>query len=161
MDQLVTSRVDDTRLERGRDGQLRLTANGRTCRVRIRRCFPWSERNRFISLRDDEQTEVLLVEDPSVLDGDSRELLEDALIEADFVLEVAGIEKITEEIEIRCWQVRTAQGPRRFQTRRDEWPRVVPGGGILIRDVAGDLYYIRKPAELDPRSRKLLEIFVD
>ena len=161
MDQPVSQRTDDTRLELGRDGQLRLTRHGQRRRVRVGRCFPWSERNRFISLRDDEQTEVLLVEDPAALDRASREVLEDALIEADFVLDVERIVSIDEEIEIRCWQVATSQGQRRFQTCRDEWPRIVPGGGILIRDVAGDLYLIRNPAALDQRSRRLLDVFVD
>ena len=31
---------------------------------------------------------------------------------------------------------------RTFQTRLDHWPCELPGGGLLIRDVAGDLYYI-------------------
>lgn len=161
MDQIVSTTVDEPRLERGRDGQLRLRQNGRTRRVRIGRCFPWSERNRFISLRDDEQTEILLVDDPAALDRESRELLEDALIEADFVLEIERVHAIDEEIEIRCWDVETKQGRRRFQTRRDDWPRIVPGGGILIRDVAGDLYYVRTPDTLDEPSRRLLAIFVD
>ena len=49
----------------------------------------------------------------------------------------------------------------RFQTRLDAWPRRVPGGGVLIRDVAGDLYYVADPESLDKRSRDLLWVFVD
>jgi hypothetical protein len=37
----------------------------------------------------------------------------------------------------------------------------VPGGGVLIRDVAGDLFYVPRPAALDARSRALLDVFVD
>ena len=44
---------------------------------------------------------------------------------------------------------------------RDEWPRELAGGGILIRDVSGDLYRIGEPAKLDARSRKLLWAYVD
>jgi len=161
MDQLAFDTVSEARLERRRDGQLWLTRDGRGCAVRIARCFPWSARSRFISLRDDERREVLLVEDPAALDTASRETLEDALVEADFVLEVVRILEIDEEIEIRCYDVETRQGRRTFQTRRDDWPRIVPGGGVLIRDVAGDLYYIARPAALDAASRALLEVFVD
>ena len=57
---------------------------------------------------------------------------------------------IEDEIEIRTFHVRTRQGPRRFQTLRDEWPRPMPGGGILLRDVAGDLYLVRDPADARP-----------
>lgn len=161
MDRLAHEPVTEPRLERRRDGQLWLTRNGLSCTVRVARCFPWSARTRFVSLRDDERREVWLIEDPEMLDSESRETLENALVEADFVLDVERIDNIDEEIEIRCWQVRTIQGPRRFQTKRDEWPRRVPGGGIVVHDVAGDLYYIRRPAALDARSRELLEVFVD
>lgn len=159
MDKLVET--GEPRLERRRDGQLWLSLDGRSEAVRIARCFPWSAHSRFISLRDDERRELMLIEDPAALDAASRETLEDALVEADFVLEVLRVESVDEEIEIRSWEVETRQGWRRFQTRRDEWPRVVPGGGVLIRDVAGDLYYVREPAELDRKSRELLAVFVD
>lgn len=66
-----------------------------------------------------------------------------------------------EEIEIRSFRVRTAQGERRFQTLPDEWPREMPGGGLLIKDVAGDLYLVPRPESLDASSRKLLWAFLD
>ena len=69
--------------------------------------------------------------------------------------------EIEEEVEIRRWQVETAQGPRRFVTRLDDWPRALPGGGLLIRDVAGDLYHLADPARMDQESRELLWAFVD
>ena len=156
--------IDTTRkplIERRRDGQLWLTLDGKSRAVRVARCFPWSARTRFISLRDEDRQEVCLIEDPATLDAGSRATLEEALVEADFVLEIERIRDIDEEIEIRCWEVETSQGQRNFQTRRDEWPRVVPGGGVLVRDVAGDLYYIRQPEALDAKSRELLEVFVD
>lgn len=162
MDAVTNEKPRKPRLERRCDGQLWLTTgDGEPTAVRISRCFPWSARSRFISLRDDERRERWLIEDPETLDLQSRRTLEDALVEADFVLELESIAGIDEEIEIRCWDVETSQGPRRFQTRRDDWPRRVPGGGVLIRDVAGDLYLIRRPGELDSASRSLLAAFVD
>lgn len=162
MDQPVIRETCEPRIERRRDGQLWLTTHdGASTAVRIARCFPWSARSQFISLRDEERRELWLIESPDTLDPDSRETLEDALVEADFVLELERIVNVDEEIEIRCWDVETSQGRRRFQTRRDDWPRVVPGGGVLIRDVAGDLYYIREPGTLDGKSQALLAAFVD
>jgi hypothetical protein len=38
---------------------------------------------------------------------------------------------------------------------------VLPGGGVLIRDVAGDLYHIPAPDRLDRKSRELMYAFVD
>ena len=151
----------ELRLERRQDGQLWALAGERACPVWVRRCFPWTEPGRFVSLRDREEEEVALLADLAELDPDSRRALEAALAEAGFVLEVEGVDAIEDEIEIRVFQVRTRQGPRRFQTLRDEWPRPMPGGGILLRDVAGDLYLVRDPAALDRKSRDRLWALLD
>ena len=153
---------DSLRLERGRNGQLLALYLGGRRAVRVVRCFPWSAPGHFISLRDfEEEDEVALIREPAELDPASQKTLEEALAEAGFVLRISSIVEIEEEIEIRSWTVCTEQGPRRFQTPRDEWPREVPGGGLLVRDVAGDLYFIARPDALDPHSRRQLWAFVD
>jgi hypothetical protein len=143
------------------DGRLWAVRDGHARAVSVRRCFPWSEPARYVSLRDDDEEEFALVADPGDLDPGSREALEAALTEAGFVFVVTALRDVDEEVEIRVWHVETAQGPRRFQTRLDDWPRELPGGGILIRDVAGDLYYVPDPKALDRKSRVLLWAFVD
>ena len=143
------------------DGRLKALLGERTVAVKLRQCFPWTEPTRHISLRDSDDKEVALVDDPSGLDEESRQALELALAEAGFVLEVTRVLEIEEEIEIRQWTVETRQGNRSFQTHLDDWPRVLPGGGLLIRDVAGDLYRLADPQKLDKKSRALLWAFVD
>jgi len=149
------------RLERRLDGTLCLYREGTAVPVTVRPCFPWSEARRYLSLRDDVNQEVALIQDPGQLDPASREALEQALVEAGFLLEVTRVLEVEEEVEIRHWRVETRQGPRTFQTRLDDWPRSLPGGGFLIRDVAGDLYHIAAPGQLDKQSRELLWAFVD
>ena len=150
------------KLERRSDGQLWALREGIAHAVHVNRCFPWTEPTRYLSLRStDDDEEIALIRDASELEPGSRRALEQALVEAGFVLEVEGIDEIEEEIEIRTWKVRTRQGPRSFQTPRDEWPREVPGGGMLIRDVAGDLFYISDPDNLDKKSRRILWPFMD
>lgn len=149
------------RVERRPDGQLWAELSGEARPVWVRRCFPWSEPTRFVSLIDHEKNEFALVPDVRALDPASREALEGALAEAGFVLEVERIESVDDEVEIRTWKVRTRQGPRSFQTRLDDWPREVPGGGYLIRDVAGDLYHVAHPERLDEKSRELLWAFAE
>ena len=149
------------RLERGSDGQLWARQGESVRAVRVTRCFPWSEPSRYLSIRDGDEEEVALIHDLAELGPDSRHALAESLIEAGFVLQVEGVEEVDEEIEIRTFRVRTRQGPRSFQTFRDEWPQPMPGGGVLIRDVVGDLYFIPSPASLDEKSRKLLWAFLD
>ncbi len=148
-------------LSHGRDGRLHVATAQGTVPVRVRQCFPWSEPTRHLSLRNDDDEEVALVEDPSALCETSRRALERALAESGFVLEVTRVVSIDEEVEIRQWVVETRQGRRAFQTHLDEWPRVLPTGGLLLRDVAGDLYRLEEPAGMDAHSRELLWAFVD
>ncbi len=148
-------------LEYRADGSLCVLRGDTAIPVTVRPCFPWSEARRWVSLRDDEQEEVALVRDPAELDEASRGALEGALADAGFLLEVTRVLAVEEEVEIRHWRVQTRQGPRSFQTRLDDWPRSLPDGGFLIRDVAGDLYHIGNPRALDKQSRELLWAFVD
>jgi len=143
------------------DGRLVAIVNGHAIPVRLRQCFPWSEPGRQLSLRDDDDREVVLIDDPSALEEESRRALDVALADAGFVLEVVRVVSIDEEVEIRQWTVETAHGRRSFQTHLDHWPRALPMGGLLIRDVAGDLYRLAAPEAMDRRSRELLWAFVD
>jgi len=142
----VLEKQEKLKLERRADGQLWAVSNGEERAVRLHRCFPWSEPGRYLSLRDTENEEFALVR---------------SLAEVGFVLEVERITGVEEEIEIRTWKVETRQGPRSFQTRLDDWPMDVPGGGILIRDVGGDLYHVADPDKLDAKSRTWLWAFLD
>ena len=143
------------------DGRLLALVGGELVPVRLRQCFPWTEPTRHLSLRDADDEEVAFVENPADLAPGSREALERALADASFVLDVRRVVSVEEEVEIRQWRVETVQGGRAFQTHLDDWPRTLPGGALLIRDVAGDLYRIADPRGLDARSRALLWAFVD
>src|SRR3954468_23719277 len=94
------------------EGRLNVMIDGKSVPVRLRQCFPWSEPGLHLSLRDDADREVAIVDDPAELDSESRCALEQALAEAGFVLEVTRVLDIDEEIEIRQWTVETRQGPR-------------------------------------------------
>ena len=151
----------ELRLERRNDGQLWAVLPDKATPVWVRRCFPWTAPARFVSLRDRDEEEVALVRDLDELEPDSRRVLAASLAEAGFVLEVVGVKQVEDEIEIRTFHVQTKQGPRRFQTLRDEWPRPMPDGGILLKDVAGDLYLVADPKALDRTSRDQLSALLD
>jgi hypothetical protein len=151
----------EVRLRSAGDGRLFVVVDGEPVSVRLRQCFPWSEPHRHLSLRDEDDEEVALVDDPATLASESRRALEQALAEAGFVLKVTRVVSIEEEVEIRQWKVETKHGPRSFQTHLDDWPRLLPKGGLLIRDVAGDLYFLPAPQDMDRRSKELLWAFVD
>ena len=129
--------------------------------AKVRPCFPLSEPTRWFSLHDDEGHELALVESPADLDDESRSALETALSSGGFLLQITRIDSIETEHDIRNWKVQTAGGGRRFQTRLGSWPRKLDDGGVLIQDVAEDLYLIPDVGALDERSRKILWAFSD
>jgi Domain of unknown function (DUF1854) len=90
------------------------------------------------------------------LDLSSRSALERTLRQAGFVFTVTSIEKVEDEFELRTWSVNTHQGRRSFQTKLDEWPRILENGAVIIRDLSGDFYQIEDQADLDPVSHKLI-----
>jgi hypothetical protein len=157
----ITEETSTPTLRIATDGRLVVVIDSLPIPVRLRQCFPWSEPGLHLSLRDDADREVAIVDDPADLDPESRRAIEQALAEAGFVLEVTRVLDIDEEVEIRQWVVETRQGHRSFQTHLDDWPRTLPNGGILIRDVAGDLYRLATPGTMDKKSRELLWAFVD
>jgi len=148
-------------LEQRRDGRLWALLAERAVPVKLRRCFPWTSPERYISLQTDDDVELALVADPRDLSAASRAALAQALSEAGFVFLIRRVHSIKEDFELRCFEVETQQGRRRFQTALDAWPRETPEGGLLIEDVAGDVFRIEDPASLDARSRELLWELID
>ena len=149
------------RLRRDSAGTVWLDRNGTSTRVHLHLCFPWTEPQRFLSLRDEDKNELALIKDPDELDADSRAALEKLTEESRFVFPITGIESADPDFELRVWKVRTQGGPRQFQTKLDDWPRPLPDGSLLLRDISGDLYHGKDPDALDPKSRRILWAFMD
>jgi uncharacterized protein DUF1854 len=117
-----TDQAESLRLRTAADGRLIAYTPRGPVPVRVRQCFPWSEPHRHLSLRDAEEREVALVEDPESLGDESRVALERALAEAGFVLDVSRVVSIEEEVEIRQWEVETR---RISMIGRDRCPAAV------------------------------------
>lgn len=146
----------------GLDGYLRVKHGQYLQLVTAHRCFPWSQADKYISLRDSDGSEVALIYQPKVeLDIASQVALQTALAESAFIFEVERILHVEEEIEIRNWTVVTKQGHRSFQTTRDTWPQCIKDGEYLIQDVSGDIYRITLATQSDGHSRRYLFAFVE
>jgi hypothetical protein len=154
--------MSDVRLERRNDGRVWLLRPGvEAVPVMVRRPFPWTAPNRFLSLADSEENEILLIANPEDLDADSRKVLEAEAREIGFILEIESVDEIVTEYEIRNWKVRTRQGSCVFQTKRDEWPIPLRQGGYLIRSIDGNVFHVRELEELDEKSQKILWAYID
>jgi hypothetical protein len=150
------------RLRRRSDGKImQIRGDGTETAVKVRRPFPWSAPDRFISLADEKDVETALVSDLGALDPESRAILEEDLREIGFMFEVLGVESIESVFEIRNWRIRTEQGVCLFQTKEDQWPLPLKRGGYLIQSLDNNLFHIPDPKTMDAKSRKLLWAYTD
>lgn len=149
------------RVTRMEDGRYLAAWGDGNCIVRIGTCFPWSSPGAFVSLRNEDDKEVVLVPDLEEVDPESRTVLLRALREAAFAFEITHVASVRKEFEIRHWEVTCREGGRSFQTKVDDYPQILAPRGLLITDVGGDVYVIHDWDGLDKASRKQLALFID
>jgi hypothetical protein len=142
---------------------LRITEDAGTRDVPVQAvcCFPWSRHDTFISIRDEKGVERHLFENLSKEPAAVQQLIKAHLDRRLFIPTLTAVESIVQQSELFLWKVQTDAGPRSFLTARDEHPRSMGGGRVLIKDVSNDLYLIEEPARLDAHSRRLLWIYLD
>jgi hypothetical protein len=124
-------------------------------------CFPWSRPQEYVSLRDDKGHEQVLIEALAELPPEQRQFVEDELAMRNFLPRVTQILHITDQMEFFHWQVLTTAGPRSFLTRRHERPRQLGNGQMMIRDICNDIYLVNRSEDMDPKSLRLLWVYMD
>ena len=124
-------------------------------------CFPWSHPHSYISLRDDKEVEHAFIKHLSDLDPEQRGVMVEALQLRNFIPEILAIHAIADDQELYVWSVSTGAGDRKFLTERRDHVRQLPGGRLLVRDVANDVLLIRDPKALDPKSYALIRAQID
>jgi Domain of unknown function (DUF1854) len=125
--------------------------------VRPTRAFPLSDPGRFVALLDRDGYEVALIHDLAELPEKPRALLLEALEKSYFLPEIVRMLEITDEFGIQRWEVETDRGPRVFEVRSREDLRWVRPGDLILRDVDGNRYEIKRFDDLDTASRLMIE----
>ena len=128
--------------------------------VRLRRAFPWSKSSGFISVRDAEGKELLLLEDLEPLDPGRRKTVEDWLAGASFVPRIVAVEDVDVRFGYQQWKVRTDRGPAEFRVQEREDIRFLPDGRFRIKDADGTVYEMVSLAQLDEPSRRAVESLI-
>lgn len=142
-------------------GDLVLEREGEEPRVvKPVRALPLTDPDAWIGLMDEKGKPVHMVQSLKELDPDSRAVLLHALEQLYFLPRIVRIDEITEEYGVLRLAVETDRGPRAFEVRTREHIRFLPDGRILLRDLDGNRYEIRRLADLDPRSRMLAEVYL-
>ena len=122
--------------------------------VRIRRAFPWSRSEGFISIRSSEGKELLLIEDASTLPQPVRALIEESLSASAFIPSITRVDSVDVRFGYQQWKVQTDRGPADFRVQEREDIRFLPDGRFTLKDADGNIYELPRLDALDEHSRK-------
>lgn len=148
-------------LRRNQSDRLVLLDKHKEVEVQAVSCFPWANPEEMISLRDNKGRERMFIENLTQLPYESRILLQEELRKRYFVPCIHTIFSLDEKKELFAWRVDTNAGLRSFLTNRREQFRTMSNGRIIIRDINNDIYVVQNPRALDPKSFKLLWVYLD
>jgi hypothetical protein len=134
-------------------------------RVILRACFPVSDSEAFLSVRDaseERHREIGIIEDWTKLRAEDREAIAAELRLYYLVPKITRIEAIKEELGFLYWTVETDKGPQSFVMRNNvtQNTREVSPNHWLVIDVNDARHEIPDVTALDVRSQRLLERYL-
>lgn len=139
---------------------LRITVEGdRTVLgARLRRVFPLSHPDRFLSIQDGEGKEVGILRSLDELDHESRKAAEQELDWRYFTPKILKLNSVKQDGGLWTFDVLSSRGPIQFYVRnwRDSSSEISPGR-FLIQSVDGQRFEIADFQSLDQSSQLLIE----
>lgn len=124
------------------------------------RAFPILEPQGGLALMSVEGHELAWIDDPAALPQPARDLIEEELASREFMPEISALLEVSSFATPSTWRVATDRGETELVLKGEEDIRRLPGGMLLIADIHGLQYLIRRPEALDRPSRKLLDRFL-
>lgn len=132
-------------------------------RVAVHRCFPHSEPEKYISIRepDGDGREIGLIEDLTALPREMREMLEEQMNLRYFAPKILKVHDIKSEYGYSYWDVTTDRGRCRFTAH-------MGGGSVysigkeryLVNDLDGNRFEIPDLYKLSAKEIKKLDLFI-
>src|SRR5439155_19571109 len=128
--------------------------------VRVRRAFPWTNPDQFISIRSSEGKELLLIESLAGLPENLRQTIEQTLSGTVFIPRITRIDEVDVRFGYQQWKVQTDRGPVEFRVQEREDIRFLPDGRFSLRDADGNVYELARLSQLDEHSRRAVEALI-
>ena len=147
------------RIERNSAGELVLHLHGADepdVGVTLARCFPWTLPESYISVRNGEGREIVLLKTSNELDPASREIVEAELRDKIFNPKIRRIVEYKHEFGISSITAETDRGRAVFQFRGRDDVRFLSPTRVLFRDADGNTYELPDTRLLDPASQKYM-----
>jgi hypothetical protein len=149
-------------IEQDKQGKLVLKRPGQddVADVRIRRAFPWSHPERYISVRSAEGKELLLIEDLAAVPEQQRGVIREYLEKWAFIPRIQRVIEVDVRFGFQQWKVETDRGVAEFRVQEREDIRFLGDGRFSIKDVDGCIYEMPPLDQLDEKSRRAIEVLV-
>ncbi len=148
------------KLERNSRGELLAYVDGREeplKKVKVARCFPWSLRDEYVSIRDEDGKEIALLRSLDEADPASRRLIDQELREKVFVPKIRRIIRYRAEFDVVYITAETDRGEVTFQIRSRDDVRVLSPNRAVFSDVDGNVYEVEDLTALDRASQRHIE----
>lgn len=121
-----------------------------------RRAFPWSRPETFISLRDKDGHELLMLESLDALPPEAREVVGRFLSSSTFIPKIIRVDKVDVQHGFQLWDVQTEAGPAQLRVQEREDIRFLSDTRFSVKDANGNLYEIADVRLLDEASQREL-----
>lgn len=150
------------RLRRDSYGRLNFTDEAGDVYVGVvpAQAFPIDAPGEQISLLSADGHELVLIQNLSALDPDTRATLEQEIARREFLPVIQRLEAVSTFATPSTWTVVTDRGLNSFVLKGEEDIRRLRDGGLIITDSHGVTYRIHDIRALDRASRKLLDRFL-
>lgn len=122
--------------------------------VRIRRVFPWTKPNEYLSVRNADGKELALIKHLDELPAETRALVARHLDANTVVPTIKRVISVTPIHSENRWHVETDRGERTFDVQEREDVRFVGEFRFAIKDSDGNIYELPDTRALDPASQK-------
>ena len=125
------------------------------------RClFPSSNRERFITLLDENGNEQAVIRELGSLPADQRAIIRDCMEEYYLIPRITKILNTTEKFGLITLDTETDRGPARIEIRNLLYGFKQLGNRLLLRDGNDSRYEIPDLSRLDARSRHMLDNYI-
>lgn len=132
-------------------------------RVKIVRLFPFSDANKYLSVREyeNEGREIGIIEDLDAIDGESKQAIEHQLMLSYFTPVISRIYKIKDEYGYAYFHVLTDKGECRFAINMgSNAVSKLSDTRLIIMDVDENRFEIRDVEKLTQKERRMLDMFL-
>lgn len=140
--------------------RLRLTVDDDRSYVTVKPAWasPLTYPNRFLALLDGKGDEIVMLERPEDLAGDSLTAVREELSRRYLTSQVLRVIDARSEFGATYWHVETERGPRDFVTQSlQENAQWLSPTHLMLSDVDGNRFELVDVTAFDPRSKAFLE----